>query len=197
MYPKKISIISSLGVSVFPFSNMMQWYNYLVYGTGSLAANALGASGFIKTNIAKAKNETRPDIQLYGLPFGMSNGNGLLIQEPLNLNSTVNQQWVDFFHEHSEDRMEVMALSILMRPKSRGTVSLKSGDYNDHPYISGNFLSEREDLDRMIDICKFIPTLEKTKTFQSKDIKLMPQEKLVCGEHEVKKGFHFHQILRK
>merc|ERR1711860_362356 len=91
---------SSKGVSIFPFSNIIHWYNYLMHGTGSLAANSLSTSGFIKTNIAKVNNETRPDIQIYGIPIGMSNGNGLILGDPFNLNSTLIQQWVDFLEEY-------------------------------------------------------------------------------------------------
>ena len=173
------------GISATGIANMKSWYEYLTDRSGSLANVGVGANGYLKTSFAKKRNETRPDIQLYGLPWGMTIGNGLFCQESLNLNKTVMKQWVDFIANQPTESSEFQVVSTLMRPKSRGFVTLKSADYRDNPVIDGNFLSHPEDIERLKDMCRFVPTLAMTKAFMDAKIQLMPPERLICGEFEV------------
>jgi choline dehydrogenase-like flavoprotein len=98
---------------------------YITGKKGKLANSILEAGGFIKSD----NNESRPDIQLHMLPL-LYDDNGrdlkLLSQHGFSCHVCV------------------------LRPKSTGTVSLKSANYQDAPEIDFNFFSDKEGKDKTV-----------------------------------------------
>ena len=50
-----------------------------------------------------------------------------------------------------QNRNGMMLLPVLLHPKSNGTIRLRSADPRDSPLIDPNYLSEKEDVDVLLD----------------------------------------------
>lgn len=98
---------------------------YLFRKTGPLCNSPLEANAFWSTT-----NEDRPDIQFHFVPLGIAPDYSTDIYDLKTYRKT------DGFG----------ILSILLKPKSRGCVTLKSNNPFDHPSIQPNFLEHEEDL---------------------------------------------------
>jgi choline dehydrogenase-like flavoprotein len=93
---------------------------------GMLTSNMAEAGGFIITQ----PNETRPDVQLHFLP-------AVEADHGLNL-------WPTFKHYGFTLR------ACLLRPKSRGVISLHSNQASDPPKIDAGYLTNADDMEGMI-----------------------------------------------
>lgn len=98
---------------------------YMLFGKGPVASNIVEGGAFWWGD----ENEKTPDIQFHFLPgAGVEEGIGSV---PGGNGCTLNS-----YH---------------LRPRSRGTVRLKSSDPADHPLIDPNPFAEPYDLDRAVD----------------------------------------------
>ncbi len=110
----------SLTGAIDAIKGIFEWRRHR---TGMLTTNFAEAGGFIRSGA----NEARPDLQLHFVI-------GKLVDHG---RKTV------FGHGYS-------CHVCLLRPKSRGSVTLASADPNAAPAIDLNFLAERADLDRLV-----------------------------------------------
>ncbi|TGS57759.1 alanine-phosphoribitol ligase, partial [Mesorhizobium sp. M3A.F.Ca.ET.201.01.1.1] len=98
---------------------------YALFGKGPVASNIVEAGGFWWGD----RTEKTPDIQFHFLPgAGVEEGIGSV---PGGNGCTLNSYHV--------------------RPRSRGSVALRSADLRDAPIIDPNPFAERYDLERAID----------------------------------------------
>ena len=89
--------------------------------------------------------------------------------------------WSHFF----EDDPFVQGLAVLptlLRPKSRGSVTLSGPSIHDPPIIDVNFLDHPDDVLTVVEGMKFIKELEKTDAFKKYEIQLFGDH-LLCGDH--------------
>ena len=70
----------------------------------------------------------------------------------------------------------------LLRPKSRGSVTLGGPSIHDPPVIDANFLDHPDDLRTLVEGLKFMKTLEETEEFKKYDIRLI-QDHMLRGDH--------------
>ena len=70
----------------------------------------------------------------------------------------------------------------LLRPKSRGSVTLGGPSIHDPPIIDTNFLDHPDDISTLVEGMKFVKKMEETEEFKKHDIKLL-QDELLCGNH--------------
>ncbi len=110
----------SLPGAVHAIKGIFEWRRYR---RGMLTTNFAEAGGFIRSDA----RERRPDLQLHFVI-------GKLVDHG---RKTV------FGHGYS-------CHVCLLRPQSRGSVTLASADPNSAPAIDPNFLAERDDLDRLV-----------------------------------------------
>ncbi|MBT4882726.1 MAG: choline dehydrogenase [Glaciecola sp.] len=98
---------------------------YLFQKRGKLANSMLEAGGFLKST----DNLDRPDIQLHMVPLLYDdNGRDLKLMSKHGYSCHV----------------------CILRPESRGTVTLKSNNYLDDPIIDFNFFSDEQGQDRQV-----------------------------------------------
>ncbi|KAK6173846.1 hypothetical protein SNE40_017231 [Patella caerulea] len=74
-------------------------------------------------------------------------------------------------------------LYTLLRPKSRGTVRLKSTDAMQHPVIDPRYFENKEDVDSLLRGIRFSQELTKTKTFKSQEAELFHKPFSPCLEN--------------
>jgi choline dehydrogenase len=116
--------MKSYGISVRAVPRLL-WngIDYLLNRTGMLSSNVSEAGGFIRSK----PGLDRPDVQYGFFPaLRASSGRNLSYGHGYSINTA------------------------LMRPKSRGTVTLKNAEATSNPIIDPRFLSEQEDLDIMV-----------------------------------------------
>ncbi|XP_052814920.1 alcohol dehydrogenase [acceptor]-like [Mya arenaria] len=124
---------------------------YLMFGTGPLSTTGLVGTAFIKSSKCKTKY---PDIQFHLLAT-------LFIQELAKYSQKYTKglfpdEWIDGF-----------ALStILLHPKSKGFMELKSNDPFDYPIIEPNYFEQEEDMHMMIESMRKGLELLNTQSFR-------------------------------
>lgn len=72
---------------------------------------------------------------------------------------------------------------IIMRPKSRGRLRLKSTNPFQWPRMEPNYLSHPDDLNTMVEGAKFVHKLGESAAFQQYDTKLNPHPYLGCEKY--------------
>ncbi len=102
---------------------VMSGLEYIFLRRGMVASNVVEGNGYVRT----LPGLDRPDIQLGFIPAHRGTGGRL----------------VGYGHGYSVS-------TILMRPKSRGTVTLRAADPRANPKIDLNAFSEPEDLDALL-----------------------------------------------
>jgi choline dehydrogenase len=110
---------------------------YLVRGDGMLASNIAEAGAFVTTN-----GSPTPDIELIFAPsFFMNHGKG----NPKGHGFTVG--------------------AVLLHPKSRGSIRLRSADPQQSPSIQPQYLSEPEDLRSLVSATRLCRRVARAKAF--------------------------------
>ena len=126
------------------------------------------------------KDKRRPDIQMHVLTFDMAQDWGAGLKDVFNFG-------VESYYSMFEDRMDKTGMTVaptLLRPRSRGTVRLASGDPDDAPLIDPRFLTDRHDIDTLVEGMKFSASLENTGTFRRHGITVIPAERYHCKDFE-------------
>ena len=111
-------------IKAFLIKYPIEVFKYILKKTGLFTSTIAEAGGFIKSSDSKEI----PDIQLHFAPA-------------MVVDHGRTQIWGHGFSCHS----------CLLRPKSRGTVTLKSADPLDDPLIDPKFLSHPDDMKDMIE----------------------------------------------
>lgn len=130
----------------YSFDKYKPWYmagwagmQYLAFGTGIVASNICDGGGFWYAD----EDAPAPDVQFHFLP-----GSGLE-------------------HGLKKIRNGVTLNSALLRPKSRGSVRLKSGDPLDKPLIDPNYWGDSYDIEHSIKAFKLTRRIMEQKAFAS------------------------------
>ncbi|KAK3097269.1 hypothetical protein FSP39_008216, partial [Pinctada imbricata] len=150
----------SLSVTTGKLLNPTSILQWIVQGTGYLSISGLEGNTFVKTNANDSNNY--PDIQMHLYSVSMSKQARDRALEVVNLKpeyATV----VTSTENLSKERFQIFV--ILLHPKSRGTIKLRSTDPFDHPIIDPNYLSESEDVETMIRGIRFALKVANTSVF--------------------------------
>merc|ERR1712168_269028 len=80
-----------------------------------------------------------------------------------------------------------MGAAVMSRPKSRGQISLRSGDPQDYPKIFANYLGEDEDVKTLAAAVEFLHELAETEAFRKAGIKAITSDTWApCSSHQFK-----------
>ena len=171
------------GFSVSPFSlmNPLNWGLLVSEGTGPLADNGLGTLGMVHTPVNKDK--VRPDMEVHTAAFGYNVDFGLDLRWKF-LGWTYDQ-YTQFFPAETEEKSCVTVLPTINRPKSRGSIKLRSGDYKDDPRITLNYLDHPDDTKLFVEGYKFVKSMEQTKTFQEYGLERVNYPSESCDKFEM------------
>lgn len=113
---------------------------YLLTLDGQAATPTSQALAFIKTSEA----ERAPDVQIHFMPMGYDiSGSAISVL----------------------DSPAMMAVPNVSRPRSRGTLCLRSNDPLQPPLINPRLLDYKEDIERLIAACRAVRKIFETETF--------------------------------
>lgn len=127
----------------------------------------------------KDPNSSVPDIQHHYIALYPSQGNLLDIFEKHDLSEEIQTK----FRQINDNKYVLIVYTVLLRPKSKGKLVLKSNDPTDHPLIYANYFDEDEDLETMIRGMRHAIKLGETKTFKEAGFKLEWLEMEACKHH--------------
>jgi len=137
---------------------------FAISGKGRLTTAGVPATAFSITPVAKGRNEGNwPDVQYLPLGYGVHASvvpdNALTF----NMREEVISQY--FLPHQGKDSFQIIVS--LARPKSRGTIQLKSSDPFEPPIINPNYYEEEGDILTVLEGIKTsLRLVENTKAFQ-------------------------------
>ena len=133
------------------------------------------------------------DLQFHQVTFDFGEMGTATLIDVINWNKTI---WAHLFEDHRFDQ-GMGFYPTLLRPKSRGSVTLSGPNINDHPIIDTNYLDHPDDIQTLVEGMKFLKTLEGTDEFKKHDIKLLA-DRLLCGHtHEPFSDAYFECYVRE
>jgi choline dehydrogenase-like flavoprotein len=176
-----------------PLHLLDTYYTYLTRRSGPLSENlGITKTGFIKTKLEKDK---RPDLQFVFI-HGLANDTDItkMFSKNYGLNDGTTESLRDILNYSDV----LLVLPILLRPKSRGSILLKSRDPFEYPKILAGYLSDPEgrDLATMLEGIKFAENLMSTEVIKAREAK---QRKLyieACESLEFNSSKYWECALR-
>lgn len=156
MVNQPVSIVES---RLHTVSNLMQ---YAVFGEGPLTIMG-GVEGlaFVNTKFANATDDF-PDIEFHFIPGSTNSDGGNQIKKAHGLTDKFYN--TVFGPINNLDTWSI--LPMLLRPKSKGSIKLRSSSPFDYPYIYPNYFKDNRDLETLREGVKIAIALSRTKAFQ-------------------------------
>lgn len=148
----------SLGLDGSDIVNPMNSYNYFLYGEGPLTTPGCEVIGFTST-----KNENTPDLQFMVLPTGISSDRGSRLRKSLGITDEI---WFEYFVK-TFGKYTASFLPIVLQPKSKGTVFIKSKDVKEPPLIDPKYLSNKDDRQVLINGLKLVKAFTETNAIKN------------------------------
>ncbi|KOX71153.1 Glucose dehydrogenase [acceptor] [Melipona quadrifasciata] len=138
--------------------NVYDILNYTIFGKGPLTVlGGVETFGFINTKYANASDDF-PDLGLLFLTGSLNSDNGRNLWRIFGIKR---ESYDAMFNELGENDTWIV-IPMLLRPKSRGVIELRSDDPFDHPLIYPNYLDHPLDVATLVEAMKFIIELSKT-----------------------------------
>ena len=159
------SINASEGLSGERMESFGSLANYLMLGRGELSSSVLVGTAFMKSSKCKTKY---PDIQLH--VFGTLPKAELIKYDHAFIDNLFPNTWMD----------GLSMVPIILHPKSRGSITLKSNDPFDYPIIDPNYLADEEDMAIFIEATRRSMDVLKTRAFQDIGLNYKNMEVKAC-----------------
>ncbi|XP_011342593.1 glucose dehydrogenase [FAD, quinone] isoform X2 [Ooceraea biroi] len=153
---------ASLGLNVYDIFNPMSAIKYFLFGEGPWTSSGIEVVGTFHSTLQTNKSAA-PDLQLMVLPLGTSRDTGFILKKAIGISDEVySNYFAPLLYKNT-----VTIAPILLHPKSRGEVRLRSGDPFDEPLIDPKYLSNENDIDTLIEGLYFIKTLLETDVLRA------------------------------
>ncbi|CAL4097828.1 unnamed protein product, partial [Meganyctiphanes norvegica] len=148
------------GSNLYTLANPRNMYDYKLYRKGPFTTPfAMEAVAWIES----PSNPEWPELQMLMMSSNLGNDHGLVFG-PNHVNFKKN-----LFNEYFEDIVGIDGVNImpmLVRPKSRGTVRLRSKDMKVQPIVDPKYLSHPDDVKTLIQGVKFAMEIGNTKAMR-------------------------------
>ncbi|XP_041971827.1 glucose dehydrogenase [FAD, quinone] [Aricia agestis] len=156
MVNKPISIVEK---RLHTVSTLMQ---YAIFGEGPLTIlGGVEGLAFVNTKYANVSDDF-PDIEFHFISGSVNSDGG----EQLRKAHGLSQKFYDAVFRPINNMDVWSIIPVLLRPKSKGLIQLRSSNPYDYPYIFTNYLTEESDMKTLVEGVKIAVALSKTKAFQ-------------------------------
>ncbi|XP_063988368.1 glucose dehydrogenase [FAD, quinone]-like [Diachasmimorpha longicaudata] len=135
--------------------------------------------GFIKTKFANV-SEDFPDIQIFLASAADNSDGGLHGMRDCGLQSEIYSQ----VYEPLLWREAYNVVPLLLRPRSRGYIKLRTPSPYEKPIIVANYFEDPRDLDILVEGAKFVHSMSQTKTMRSLNAYINPNVIPECAKFE-------------
>lgn len=136
------------------------FYEYENNGTGPISSNLVSGTAFISTSDA---DPDWPNIQLHVADIGCRKN----AYEDFPVLWGYNKDALKEYLAPYEGVDSHFVIADLARPKSRGSIQLKSNDPFEHPRIDPKYFSHPNDMPAMVEAMQFIMTIFETETYKN------------------------------
>ncbi|XP_045771187.1 glucose dehydrogenase [FAD, quinone]-like [Maniola jurtina] len=143
-------------------------FQYTQFGDGPLSSlAAVETLGYIKTNISEEIGNF-PDIELIGSCASLASDNGKVVAKGIRL-----ADWLyNDVYKPIENIDSFTIILMLLHPRSKGYLKLRSRNPFEQPKLYGNYLTHPKDVATMIAAIRYILKMIDTPPFQKYGTKL-------------------------
>lgn len=149
---------------IFNVKNMGQFF----LGRGPFTMNGIESLMYFKTNLSEVEDPGMPDIEVMQsfatLAFDTIYGG--------NQNVRMSDETYDAVFKPLENKRAFQFLPMLLHPKSKGSLKLKSKNPIDKPILNPNYFDNEQDLETLVAGIKEIIRVASSKQFNSINAKL-------------------------
>ncbi|XP_031636386.1 glucose dehydrogenase [FAD, quinone] [Contarinia nasturtii] len=171
---QEVSIVESRVQSV---STVLQ---YAVFGQGPLTIlGGVEGLAFVKTKYANASDDV-PDIEFHFISGSTNSDGGNQLRKAHGLT----QKFYDAVFSPYNNRDTWSILPMLLRPKSTGSIRLRSRNPFDYPYIYPNYFFDDSDLKTLVEGVKIAVAVSQTNSMQRFGSKLIAYKWPGCAHLE-------------
>ncbi|XP_049879221.1 glucose dehydrogenase [FAD, quinone]-like [Pectinophora gossypiella] len=170
----RLTIVEKREASI---QNVIQYDHY---GDGPMSSIAgVETIGYIKTNESEELGDL-PDIELLGACASLASDEGSIVAKGIHLAG-----WLyNDVYKPIEGVESFNILFMLLHPKSKGYLKLKSKNPFEHPKMYGNYLTHPKDVATMIAAIRYIIKLVDTPSFQKYGATLHTKKFPNCRQYE-------------
>ncbi|KAK6636419.1 hypothetical protein RUM43_010080 [Polyplax serrata] len=144
------------------YENVPSVLKYAMLGDGPLTVlGGVEGLAFIKTKFAN-KSEDFPDIEFHFVSGSTASDGGNQIRRAHGIKDSFYKK----VFEPISNKDVWSVIPVLLRPRSRGIIKLRSRNPYDYPLIYPNYLTDPLDVATLIEGVKFGVALSRTKSFQ-------------------------------
>jgi choline dehydrogenase len=129
--------------------------------------NGCDAMGFVSLN----KSGTSTDLSFMLVPMEVNSDYGAHLRHIANIKDEI---WENHFSKDTNS-FPITILPILLKPKSRGFLKLQTKDYKVSPIINPNYLSDVEDVKKLISGIRIIQQIINTSEMQKFGAEINPK----------------------
>lgn len=152
---------------------------YIISRRGSMTVpGGIEGLAFVKTKYANITDDW-PDIQVHFLNGSPSDAVWYKMGE--GLNDSVWQTAYKQYHHHKT----ISLLPVLLRPKSRGFVKLRTTNPKEAPIIDPDYLSDEYDLKVLVDGMKLCIAIGNSPAFKKLDVKIFDSVYPGCEDYKM------------
>ncbi|XP_017779966.1 PREDICTED: glucose dehydrogenase [FAD, quinone]-like [Nicrophorus vespilloides] len=169
---KPISIVQNR-FQAFPMT--MQ---YITKGKGPMTTLG-GVEGLAFVNTIYG-NRSWPDIQFHMAPASINSDGGLKVRKVLGLTDLL----YNTVYKPIANKDSWTMMPLLLRPKSRGTVRLKSKSPFHYPIIDANYFAHRADIDTLVEGAKIAIKISQSPVFKKFNSRLHTIPFPNCRDHK-------------
>ncbi|XP_050082470.1 glucose dehydrogenase [FAD, quinone]-like isoform X1 [Anopheles aquasalis] len=153
-------------------------FQYLMNRSGPMAGHGVtNLVGFINT---LQPSDPFPDIQYHFFQFEKGSGKSLMFSEKVGYNEEISASML----EAATEADVVMAIVVLLNPKSRGRVTLETREFNEFnpPKIVSGYLEHEDDVATVLRGIRHIVRLVETETFREHEGELHRMRIAECDQ---------------
>ncbi|CAG0883877.1 unnamed protein product [Darwinula stevensoni] len=174
------------------FENIPSILKYAMFGKGPLTVlGGIEGLAFINTKYAN-KSDDFPDVEFHFTSGTAASDGGRQIRRIHGLNNRV---WHEYYKPIAfKDNWT--AFPTLLRPKSHGVIKLRSRNPHDYPLIYPNYLTNPDDVARLVEGMKLVVVMSETKAFKRYGSKLYRKPFPGCEHIQLYTDAYWECIVR-
>lgn len=163
------------------FQSVSTVLQYAVFGQGPLTIlGGVEGLGFVNTKYANASDDF-PDIEFHFISGSTNSDGGTQLRRAHGLT----QRFYDDAFGPINNKDVWSIIPMLLRPKSVGSIKLRSNNPFDYPYIYPNYFKEDIDTKTLVEGVKIAVALSRTHSMRRFGSTLSPYPFPGCGQHQV------------